>query len=259
MADIVTEQAWLTSVDPIDLSRYGRGRIDPHRFRWLAVAWGQRIRHLLEPENLIWFDAYTAWVSGDSRHPIELDLPEFWMPLDRPIASVGSSRLFVDILKTLQDPMHAAAFASEAASDDYPSVESDPIDYSKTHRGKVAKRRLKEQAPATFEKLRLKRLALSNQIRIEFSGQFRDVAGNPFREVKLDSSWLSTSVVTCAKRIHADNAFDRMPILADALEQTGCISEDVLLHCRTSETHVRGCWVIDLLIGDQLGVPDSRK
>ena len=105
MADIVTEQAWLTSVDPIDLSRYGRGRIDPHRFRWLAVAWGQRIRHLLEPENLIWFDAYTAWVSGDSRHPIELDLPEFWMPLDRPIDSVGFSRRFVDILKTLQDPV----------------------------------------------------------------------------------------------------------------------------------------------------------
>ena len=52
---------------------------------------------------------------------------------------------------------------------------------------------------------------------------------------------------------------ERGPNLADALEQTGCISEDVLLHCRTSETHVRGCWVIDLLIGDQLGVPDSRK
>jgi hypothetical protein len=50
--------------------------------------------------------------------------------------------------------------------------------------------------------------------------------------------------------IYAEQAFDRMPILADALQNAGCDNTDVLNHCRdTSLTHVRGCWVVDLLLG----------
>jgi hypothetical protein len=40
-----------------------------------------------------------------------------------------------------------------------------------------------------------------------------------------------------------------MPILADALEESGCENTDILLHCRQPGEHVRGCWVIDLLTG----------
>jgi hypothetical protein len=43
-------------------------------------------------------------------------------------------------------------------------------------------------------------------------------------------------------------AFDRMPILADALQDAGCDNEDVLNHCRGSGPHVRGCWVVDLVL-----------
>jgi hypothetical protein len=44
-----------------------------------------------------------------------------------------------------------------------------------------------------------------------------------------------------------------MPILADALQDAGCTSEDVLNHCRATEwEHVRGCWVVDLLLGKEL-------
>jgi len=47
-----------------------------------------------------------------------------------------------------------------------------------------------------------------------------------------------------------DRAFDRMPILADALQDAGCTNENILTHCRdTSLTHVRGCWVVDLVLG----------
>jgi hypothetical protein len=44
--------------------------------------------------------------------------------------------------------------------------------------------------------------------------------------------------------------FGAMPILADALQDAGCDSADVLDHCRDAPvTHVRGCWVVDLVLG----------
>ena len=41
----------------------------------------------------------------------------------------------------------------------------------------------------------------------------------------------------------------RLAVLADALEEAGCQDQDVLGHCRSGGEHVRGCWVIDLLLG----------
>jgi hypothetical protein len=78
----------------------------------------------------------------------------------------------------------------------------------------------------------------------------RDIFGNPFRPVVLDPAWLSSDVLALARGIYDERAFDRMPILADALQDAGCDNEDILTHCRdTSLTHVRGCWVVDLLLG----------
>lgn len=50
-------------------------------------------------------------------------------------------------------------------------------------------------------------------------------------------------------------AFTEMPILADALQNAGCENENLLNHCRCSAfTHVRGCWVVDLVLrGDNGG------
>jgi len=39
------------------------------------------------------------------------------------------------------------------------------------------------------------------------------------------------------------------PGLADALEEAGCDDADVHAHCRGPGPHVRGCWVVDLIIG----------
>ena len=62
-----------------------------------------------------------------------------------------------------------------------------------------------------------------------------------------------------AGAIDATGYFDRLPILADALEEAGCTSEVVLRHCRDEPTHVRGCWVIDNLLGNaaKFTPPDS--
>ena len=77
----------------------------------------------------------------------------------------------------------------------------------------------------------------------------RDIFGNPFRPAALDPSWLTSTVVTLARGIYEERAFDRMPILADALQDAGCDNEDVLNHCRGPGPHVRGCWVVDLVLG----------
>jgi hypothetical protein len=76
-----------------------------------------------------------------------------------------------------------------------------------------------------------------------------DIFGNPFRPVAVDPAWLTSTVVALARGIYEERAFDRMPILADALQDAGCDNEDVLDHCRGPGPHVRGCWVVDMLLG----------
>jgi hypothetical protein len=79
----------------------------------------------------------------------------------------------------------------------------------------------------------------------------RDIFGNPFRPVTLDPRWLTASVVDLASAIYEERAFERMPILADALMDAGCDNDDILNHCRGDGPHVRGCWVVDLLLGKE--------
>jgi hypothetical protein len=77
----------------------------------------------------------------------------------------------------------------------------------------------------------------------------RDIIGNPFRPVTTDPSWLTSAVVSLARGIYTDRAFDRLPILADALQDAGCEDAEVLAHCRGPGPHVRGCWALDLVLG----------
>lgn len=79
----------------------------------------------------------------------------------------------------------------------------------------------------------------------------RDIFGNPFCPVTVDPIWLTSTVTSLTAVIYAERAFDRMPILADALEDAGCDNIDILSHCRGDGPHVRGCWVVDLLLGKE--------
>ncbi len=77
----------------------------------------------------------------------------------------------------------------------------------------------------------------------------RDIFGNPFRPVTIDPTWLTFKVIVLAQAIYDEMAFDRMPSLADALEDSGRHDADILNHCRGPGSHVRGCWVVDLILG----------
>jgi hypothetical protein len=92
----------------------------------------------------------------------------------------------------------------------------------------------------------------SESARQEESAQcclLRDVVGPPAVRSLTDSTWLTSTVVQLARAIYEERAFDRIPILADALEDAGCSDADILAHCRGGGEHVRGCWVVDLLTG----------
>jgi hypothetical protein len=77
----------------------------------------------------------------------------------------------------------------------------------------------------------------------------RDIFGNPFRSAAFDPARITPSLASLAREIYEDRAFERLPILADALEEAGCDHGELLAHCRGGDPHVRGCWAIDLILG----------
>ncbi|MDY3554231.1 hypothetical protein R5W24_003350 [Gemmata sp. JC717] len=77
----------------------------------------------------------------------------------------------------------------------------------------------------------------------------RDIVGNPFCPVTADPTWRTSDVLALATGTYGERAFDRMPILADALQDAGCDNPEVLDHCRGPGPHVRGCHVLDLILG----------
>jgi hypothetical protein len=83
----------------------------------------------------------------------------------------------------------------------------------------------------------------------------RDIFANPFHPLPpvstLVLAWGDGAVPKLAQSIYDEAAFDRLPILADALEEAGCSEEALLAHCRGAGGHVRGCWAVDLLLGKQ--------
>jgi hypothetical protein len=77
----------------------------------------------------------------------------------------------------------------------------------------------------------------------------RDIFGNPFRPVAFSPSWRTSAARDLARAMYESRDFSPMPILADALEEAGCDNADILTHCRGNGPHVRGCWVVDLVLG----------
>src|SRR5262249_44075157 len=87
----------------------------------------------------------------------------------------------------------------------------------------------------------------------------RDIFGNPFRPIAVAPAWLTPTVLAQAQAIYDDRILPagtldntRLAVLGDALENAGCEDADILNHCRRPGEHVRGCWVIDLILCKEL-------
>jgi hypothetical protein len=87
------------------------------------------------------------------------------------------------------------------------------------------------------------------EVRAVQAALLRDVVGRLDGVRPLQASWLKPAVVALARDIYDHRSFERLPLLADALEAAGCDDGEVLNHCRVIGRHVRGCWVLDLVLG----------
>jgi hypothetical protein len=89
------------------------------------------------------------------------------------------------------------------------------------------------------------------QLRAAMRARLKDIIRNPFCPACAANGGQSDRVLALADAIYQDRAFDRLPILADALEEAGCTDAEILNHCRQPGEHWRGCWVVDLILGKQ--------
>ncbi|MGH9678109.1 MAG: hypothetical protein ACRD36_13475, partial [Candidatus Acidiferrum sp.] len=68
----------------------------------------------------------------------------------------------------------------------------------------------------------------------------------------IDPAWLTWNggdIARLAQAIYEGRTFNRLPLLANALEDAGCADSEILNHCRAGGKHARGCWVVELLLG----------
>lgn len=84
------------------------------------------------------------------------------------------------------------------------------------------------------------------------AGYLRDIYHNPFKPMPiLDPRWLTANVCDLAESIYENNGFHLIGILGDALMDAGCDDEQIMQHCYNGMEHVKGCWVVDLILGKE--------
>ncbi|MGF1577957.1 MAG: hypothetical protein ACFCD0_01195 [Gemmataceae bacterium] len=89
------------------------------------------------------------------------------------------------------------------------------------------------------------------QVYADLANFLRDIVPYQNREPTTSPSWQTDDVQAVARRIYQQYRFEDLPILADALEEAGVDDEEMLAHCRNGHSHVRGCWVVDLVLGKE--------
>jgi hypothetical protein len=243
----MTEAEWLDCTDPETMLEFLRGKASRRRMRLFAVACCRRIWHLLVHEEsrraVEVAERYADGLAGED---------------ERRDAYAAAAAVCSYPSEELTDPEAIDSYATEAAlcavfgDDDYPPIPT----YATTcaiaaARASANAVRCAAGVSADGDKDEAEGVAdrAYEEGLKDRSDLVREVFGNPFRPVAFDPTWLAPEVVALARFIYDERAFDRLPILADALEEEGCGNEDILDHCRGSGEHARGCWVIDTILG----------
>jgi hypothetical protein len=240
----VTEAEWMACTDPTPMLEFLRGNASERKFRLLAVACCRRVWNLLDEESrnkVELAERFADGLAAKEEMPAPWPLcglredpssPEDWGML----RAFGSAR---DAAKM------AAALATDRTGLDHPARQA--AFYAS---GAVAWEAAGAARQAAEAEAWAKRWGTveagehKHQVSL-----LRDLIGNPFRPIIVDPVWRTPKVMDLAQTIYDERAFDRLPVLADALEEAGCQDQDILGHCRSGGEHVRGCWVLDLVLG----------
>ncbi|WP_439629193.1 hypothetical protein [Gemmata sp.] len=210
----MTEAEWLASNDPTWMLAFLQGKASDRKLRLFAVASGRLLAHGTTYEQA---DAAFRLSEGYADNLIDPGA----LRAGREQAIADARQVVAVLQGAKRDTIWAAAYSSEDAAE-------------------VA-------VNCTLGLVRVVLGPIPDWTLCRFVG---DIFGNPFRPVAIDPQWLTSDVLALARGIYEEREFDRMPILADALQDAGCDSAAVLDHCRDPNgTHVRGCWVVDLLLG----------
>jgi hypothetical protein len=221
----VTEAEWLAATDPEWMLEFLRGKASDRKLRLFAVAC---CRHLLEQVTV---------------NPWDEDAVNVAERFADGLASPDELQAAVEATTSDWTPAYACtAAASPAGGVDAAFFAADNAAHAAGEHAAFLVEESSEGLPAFTA-------GQAAEIAVQVS-LLRDTFGNPFQPVTIDPSWRAWNggtAVNLAAAIYADRAFDRLPLLADALEDAGCADPAILGHCRGGGKHVRGCWVVDLL------------
>jgi len=254
----MTEAEWLACKDPQPMLEFLRGKASDRKWTLFTVACCRRIWHLLSaPASREHVDRAERQADGSNDAEV-VSQRSAWDQVERGSAEQAAESAAGACIHWKTGPVDIAP-----ADDDYyrariealdrgiliPATPDDDPRWSNVER--VAKSAATASARAAHG---VNLFRYGRAFRDERAMQallLRDIFGNPFRPSPSTPSWLTPTVKQLAAAIYEERAFERMPILADALEDDGCTQQDILSHCRSGGEHVRGCWVVDLLLGKE--------
>ena len=244
----MTEAEWLSCTDLMPMLELLRGRASDRKLRLFAAACCRRIWHRVP----------------DLRSRQAIEISECFIEGEASVEELEGVRRDAEAAQT-NARQHSRCDAGEYAVIALASApewrpDSWPCVYSVADRAASAAARFAELAG---KNRKARKLNWVRGMRDEQAVQcilLRDIFGYPLRPARPIGStmlaWNERTVVRLAQRIYVerplpDGTLDttRLAILADALEEAGCPNEEVLSHCRSSNNHVRGCWVIDQILG----------
>ena len=228
----MTEEEWLTAGEPWGMIDFARGAESKRKLRLFTCACCRQALNPFAPRLV-----ERALSAAEAYADREITVETLDRVSDLVGAAIGPARA-ADVrdrtgyLSHLLDAVAAACWAS------------DEMDGASDAALATARAAADIPWPATGARPPEFADELANQTEL-----LRDIFGNPFRSVEFRLEWFTSDVLLLARGVYADRAFDRMPILADALQDAGCDDDDILTHCREPREHARGCWVVDLLLG----------
>jgi hypothetical protein len=229
----MTEAEWLAGADPGPMLESLRGRASSRKLRLFSCACCRRSGGILADErSRRAVDAAEAFADGQvtsavlaAAHSAD---QEQWDEAERAWDKADPGRMEVEWFGPVVRAAEAAVVTSAPGRHD--AVAADRVALNSC-----------TSAPELVADWREGEMAVRADL-------LRCVTGNPFRTVPFDPHWLSFLVTTLAQTMYESRDFSPMPILADALEEAGCDNAAVLAHCRGNEPHLRGCWVVDLVL-----------
>ena len=216
----MTEAEWVECSDPIPMLQFLHEKGSDRKLRLFNCVSCRRIWHLLNDER--------------TRRAVE------------------TAERFADQLATCDELAEAANAGDDAAQKAYLDIRRCAPDADAAY---AAAASAYNDADANVEYVQMATAHAGGVYQITYASLLRDLLGPLlFRQITTSPgllSWNDSTIPKIAQAIYDERAFDRLPILADALEDAGCDNADILNHCREPGEHVRGCWVVDLLLGKE--------